>query len=92
MSEISKPTASNPMPDLSGRAAWIDSLLRPILAFRLGYVPVVMVYIAYGALGLIDVTRDLWIKEHLTLTPAELEDCLCIFKDDLRAIAESRST
>ncbi len=31
-----------------------------------------MVYFAYGALGLIDVTRDLWIKEHLTLTPAEL--------------------
>ena len=72
MSEISKPTATNPMPDLSSRPAWIDSLLRPILAFRLGYVPVVMVYFAYGALGLIDVTRDLWIKEHLTLTPAEL--------------------
>ena len=32
----------------------------------------VMVYFAYGALGLIDVTRDLWIKEHLTLTPVEL--------------------
>ena len=72
MSKISKPTASNPMPDLSRRSAWIDSLLRPILAFRLSYVPLVMVYFAYGALGLIDVTRDLWIKEHLTLTPAEL--------------------
>ena len=72
MSGISKPTAANPMPDLSSRSAWIDSLLRPILAFRLGYVPLVMVYFAYGALGLIDVTRDLWIKEHLTLTPAEL--------------------
>ena len=63
MSEISKPTASNPMPDLSGRPAWIDSLLRPIRAFRLRYVPLVMVYFAYGALGLIDVTRDMWIKE-----------------------------
>ncbi len=31
-----------------------------------------MVYFAYGALGLIDVTRDMWIKESLTLTPAEL--------------------
>jgi hypothetical protein len=50
----------------------VDSLLRPILAFRRSYVPVVMVYFAYGALGLIDVTRDLWIKEALTLTPAEL--------------------
>ena len=72
MSEISKPAATNPVPALSSRPAWIDSLLRPILAFRLSYVPVVMVYFAYGALGLIDVTRDLWIKEHLTLTPVEL--------------------
>ena len=31
-----------------------------------------MVYFAYGALGLIDVSRDLWIKEQLTLTPSEL--------------------
>ena len=72
MSEISKPAATNPVHALSSRPAWIDSLLRPILAFRLSYVPVVMVYFAYGALGLIDVTRDLWIKEHLTLTPVEL--------------------
>jgi len=32
----------------------------------------VMVYFAYGAFGLLDVTRDLWIKEALTLTPAQL--------------------
>jgi MFS family permease len=31
-----------------------------------------MVYFAYGALGLIDVTRDMWVKEKLTLNPAEL--------------------
>jgi hypothetical protein len=31
-----------------------------------------MVYFAYGALGLIDVSRDMWIKESLTLNPAEL--------------------
>jgi MFS family permease len=56
----------------SARPAWLDSLLRPIQAFRLRYVPVVMVYFAYGALGLIDVSRDLWIKESLSLTPAQL--------------------
>jgi hypothetical protein len=39
---------------------------------RLEYVPLLMVYFAYGALGLIDVTRDIWVKEQLTLTPAEL--------------------
>jgi hypothetical protein len=31
-----------------------------------------MIYFAYGALGLIDVSRDMWIKEQLTLNPAEL--------------------
>jgi MFS family permease len=54
------------------RLAWRDSFLRPILAFRPSYMPVVMVYFAYGALGLVDVTRDLWIKESLTLTPSQL--------------------
>src|SRR6478735_4796691 len=47
-------------------------LLRPIRGFRLTYLPLVMVYFAYGALGIIDVSRDMWIKERLTLTPAEL--------------------
>ncbi len=50
----------------------VASLLRPIQAFRLSYLPLVMVYFAYGALGLIDVSRDMWVKESLTLTPAEL--------------------
>src|SRR6187399_1150511 len=54
------------------RAAWRSSLVRPILEFRLTYLPLLLVYFAYGALGLIDVTRDMWIKERLTLTPAEL--------------------
>ena len=39
---------------------------------RLRYVPLLMIYFAYGALGVIDVTRDVWVKEALTLTPAEL--------------------
>src|SRR5262245_39998776 len=51
---------------------WLSALLRPIRGFRLAYLPLVMVYFAYGALGLIDVTRDMWIKEQLTLSPAQL--------------------
>jgi hypothetical protein len=50
----------------------LADLLKPARAFRLNYLPLVMVYFAYGALGLIDVSRDMWIKERLTLTPAEL--------------------
>jgi hypothetical protein len=52
--------------------SWLVSLWRPAAAFRRHYLPLVMVYFAYGALGLIDVTRDMWIKESLTLSPADL--------------------
>ena len=51
---------------------WVAAALRPIYGFRLSYLPLIMVYFAYGALGLIDVTRDMWIKEQLRLSPAEL--------------------
>jgi hypothetical protein len=57
---------------VTARPAWSETILRPIRAFRPSYVPVVMVYFAYGALGLIDVTRDLWIKESLSFTPSQL--------------------
>ena len=50
----------------------ISTLYRPIKAFRLSYLPLMLIYFAYGALGLIDVSRDMWVKEKLTLTPAEL--------------------
>lgn len=65
------PTA--PAPE-AGRAPapWLAAILRPILGFRRRYLPLIMVYFAYGALGLIDVTRDMWIKESLKLSPSEL--------------------
>ena len=50
----------------------LSSLLGPIRAFRPAYLPLLLVYFAYGALGLLDVTRDVWIKQVLSLTPAEL--------------------
>jgi hypothetical protein len=46
--------------------------LRPLQAFHLLYLPLILIYFAYGASGLIDVTRDLWIKEQLSLSPAAL--------------------
>ena len=51
---------------------WLAGLLRPVRDFRLIYLPLVMVFFAYGAQAIIDVTRDLWIKENLTWSPAEL--------------------
>jgi len=52
--------------------AILANLVQPIRAFRLHYVPLLMVYFAYGALGLIDVSQSMWIRESLTLSPAEL--------------------
>src|SRR5215470_9615376 len=67
-------TPSRRAPPAAERAAmpWLSALLRPIRDFRLSYLPLAMVFFAYGALGLIDVARDMWIKERLTLSPAEL--------------------
>lgn len=48
------------------------ALLNPIRAFRLRYLPLLMVYFAYGALGIITIAESFWIKSALTLTPAEL--------------------
>src|SRR5262245_32297615 len=64
--------AGGAAPVVSMRGGWLQSITRPIQAFQLSYVPVVVVYFAYGALGLIEVTRDLWIKESLSLTPSQL--------------------
>lgn len=49
-----------------------DAVLTPIRAFRLRYLPLLMVYFAYGALGLITIAESFWVKQSLTLTPAEL--------------------
>jgi MFS family permease len=66
--------AGGAAPVVSMRWQWRQSITRPIRAFQPSYVPVVMIYFAYGALGLIDVTRDLWIKESLSFTPSQLAE------------------
>jgi MFS family permease len=44
----------------------------PVKAMRLRYLPLLMVYFAYGALGLVGIAESFWIKQALTMTPAEL--------------------
>ena len=48
------------------------AVLAPIRAFRLPYLPLLMVYFAYGALGIIAVADSFWVKKELTLSPAAL--------------------
>jgi hypothetical protein len=56
--------------------AWLGkfktALLTPIRAMRLRYLPLLMIYYAYGALGLVAIAEAFWIKEALTFTPTEL--------------------
>ena len=44
-----------------------NALLAPIRAMRLEYLPLLMVYFAYGAIGLTAVAEAFWIKKALTL-------------------------
>ena len=47
------------------------AVLTPIRAMRLRYLPLLMIYYAYGALGLVAIAEAFWIKEALTLSPVE---------------------
>src|ERR1044072_956510 len=71
MSELLRRSRKASMHDVA-MSPWVAAALRPIYGFRLHYLPLIMVYFAYGALGLLDVTRDVGIKEQLRLSPAEL--------------------
>jgi hypothetical protein len=48
------------------------AVLAPIRAFRLAYLPLLMVYFAYGALGVTAVADSFWVKNELTLRPENL--------------------
>jgi BT1 family len=49
-----------------------NALLAPIQAMRLNYLPLLMVYFAYGTTGLTAVAESFWIKKGLSLTPTDL--------------------
>lgn len=48
------------------------AVLTPIRAFRVAYLPLLMVYFAYGALGITAIADSFWVKKELTLTPEGL--------------------
>ena len=48
------------------------ALLAPVRALRWNYLPLLMVYFAYGALGIVAIAQSFWVKTALTMTPAEL--------------------
>ncbi|HEX6002097.1 MAG TPA: hypothetical protein VFZ16_22295 [Hyphomicrobiaceae bacterium] len=58
--------------DAYWRAQLEKALLAPIRAMRASYLPLLMVYFAYGAMGLVGVAQTFWVRESLTFSPAEL--------------------
>ena len=54
------------------RAKLEAALLAPVRAMRREYLPLLMVYFAYGALGLTAIAESFWIKRDLNWSPAEL--------------------
>jgi len=48
------------------------ALITPIRAMRQRYLPLLMIYYAYGALGLVAIAEAFWVKDALSFTPAEL--------------------
>jgi hypothetical protein len=71
--DVGEKTAGRIVPWLwvRGAALW-RTTLAPIQGFRLAYLPLLSVYLASGALGLIAVADQFWVRKALTLTPAEL--------------------
>ncbi len=76
MSRTPAPAQPSPPPQLWSKAylyARLEAaLLNPIRSLKLAYVPLLMVYFAYGATGLVAIAQTFWVKKALTLTPAEL--------------------
>ncbi len=64
--------AASPRPADYWKGQLERALLAPVRAMRREYLPLLMVYFAYGAMGLTAVAEAFWIKKGLTWTPIEL--------------------
>jgi hypothetical protein len=49
-----------------------NSLINPIKHFKLRYLPLLMIYFAYGASGITGVAESFWVKKELNLSAAAL--------------------
>ena len=63
---------SEPDAPLSWRQTVERALLTPIRAFKVVYLPLLMVYFAYGALGLTSIAQSFWVRRELGLSAADL--------------------
>jgi hypothetical protein len=52
--------ATQPAPSSYWRQQIENALLAPVRAMRLNYLPLLMVYFSYGAMGIIAVAQTFW--------------------------------
>ena len=68
--------AAGPAPSIWSRQYVVERLeeavLTPVRSLKAAYLPLLMVYFAYGATAIIGVAQAFWVKKALTLTPVEL--------------------
>jgi len=50
----------------------MDLLLTPIRAIKLRYLPLLLIYFAYGSSVFVAIARDFWVKKELSLSAEEL--------------------
>lgn len=50
----------------------IDILMTPVRAIRLRYLPLLLIYFAYGSSVFVAIARDFWVKKELNLSAEDL--------------------
>ena len=50
----------------------IDIMMTPIRALKMRYVPLLLIYFAYGSSVFVSIAKDFWVKKELTLSAEDL--------------------
>ena len=50
----------------------IDIIMTPIRALRVRYIPLLLIYFAYGSSVFVAIAKDFWVKKELTLSAEDL--------------------
>jgi len=50
----------------------LNTIMMPIHAFRMRYIPLLLIYFAYGASGFVGIAESFWVKEELSLSAEDL--------------------
>lgn len=69
---MEQPTPRGPTISATVSERFTRAVVAPLAALKSAYVPLLMIYFAYGALGLVAVADSFWVKKALDLSAADL--------------------